>query len=450
MRPCVIFVVFALALAGGSASAQIVQPPPRSSNGLFGGSRGTIDPDRTGQELSATVNVLGSYEDNLTPPDQSVITDPFVERQSGTTGSVGGEMRYRYGRTTRSLETIGRAYVHSFRDLGISPMYGGSADIFGSTRLGRRTSLGGGAYASSQPTFMLTSGAPVSDGGEIATVNPTSGVVDMRTRTAYGTSAFAVDWTRRQRTNVTYDFSAVRVTGLTLTNSTSHNVGVAQNWDVSRPLGLLASYGLTEMRATTAGFPTRPTRNQNAQVGVELRKRVSRTRTLLFNVGGGAMHVRAMSEFDNRLFNYVTPSYFVGSRLDMGRSWSVAFDAHRDVSMLDAVSPQSFVTDQLSLRLGGQLSTAWLLAFYGAWSQGNPHEGQIGSFEAGNGSAQLRYRMMRCCDIISSYEFYHHFIRDVEAIPAGFPRRFERNAVVVGISMFLPLYGQFPGTTGRN
>ena len=441
-------VAFVCVVAVGPASAQIVQPPSRSSNGLFGGSRATVDPNRTGQEISATVNLLGSYEDNLTPPDQNVVTDPFIERQSGTTGSVSGEMRYRYGRASRLLESTGRAYVHGFRDLGVSPMYGGSADLFGSTRLGQRTRLGAGAYASYQPTFMLTSGAPLSD-VEVAPINPTSGVVDIRTRNAYGTSTFTVDWTRRQHTRFTYDYSRVRVTGGALTNSSTHNAGAAHTWDVSRPFGLLTSYGLSEMNANTSGFQARPTRTQTALLGVELRKRVSRTRSMLFNAGGGAMHVRATSEFDNRLFNYVVPSYFAGSRLDVGRTWSVAFDAHRDVTMLDAVSPQSFVNDTVNLRLGGQLSTSWQLAFYGSWSQGKPHQGEIGSFDAGNGSAQVQYNLMRCCSLIGSYEFYYHLLHQIEAVPAGFPRRFERNAIAVGISMFLPLYGQFRGT-GRN
>jgi hypothetical protein len=156
-----------------------------------------------------------------------------------------------------------------------------------------------------------------------------------------------------------------------------------------------------------------------------------------------------MSEFDNRLFNYVTPSAFVGTRLDLGRTWAVAFDAHRDVTMLDALSPQSFVNEVVSLQLGGRLARSWLLALNGSWSEGKAHQGDLGSFEAGNGSAQVQYNLTRCCSVVGGYTFYTHRLRDIEAVPAGFPRRFERNAVSVGISIFLPLYGQFSGT-GRD
>jgi hypothetical protein len=186
--------------------------------------------------------------------------------------------------------------------------------------------------------------------------------------------------------------------------------------------------------------------NQNGMFGIELRKRVSRSRTMQFNVNGGAMHVRTTSEADNRLFDYVTPSASVGVQLDAGRTWAFAFNANRDVSVIEAVTSQSFVSDSYSLWLGGRVAPSWLLAFYGSWSQGSPHEGEVGSFEAGNGSAQVQYNVATCCSILGSYEFYTHRLRDIAAIPAGFPSRFERNALVVGVTIFLPLYGQFSRT----
>jgi hypothetical protein len=437
-------VAFACALAGGPASAQVLQPPPRSLNGLFGGPRATTD-----RELSATINLTGSLEDNVAPGDQEVSTDPFLERRSGSTASASGELRYRHGTATRSIESMGSGYVHSFRNIGVTPMYGGNAALAASTALGGRTTLGGGAYGSYQPSFMLTTTLGPLSGAEIPVLNPTTGVIDLRTSTLVGTSTVTYSWTPRQHTGLTYGYNRNRVFGGALTNSTSHEAGVSHGWDVSRPFGLQLSYRRSELRANSGGSPTRPTMNQSGMVGIELRKRVSRTRTMQFNLNGGAMHVRTLSETDNRLFDYVTPSASAGVRLDMGRTWALAADANRDVSVIEAVTTQSFVTDSFSLRLGGRVATSWVLAFYGAWNQGKPHQGEFGSFEAGNGSAQVQYNVTSCCSVLVGYEFYTHRLRDINAVPAGFPSRFERNALVVGVSIFVPLYGQF-SRTGRD
>jgi hypothetical protein len=56
--------------------------------------------------------------------------------------------------------------------------------------------------------------------------------------------------------------------------------------------------------------------------------------------------------------------------------------------------------------------------------------------------------------VFGSYSYYNHRLRDLTNIPVGFPNRFNRNAVNVGVTIWLPLYGSFPAgrpaTTGQN
>jgi hypothetical protein len=440
------------AVAAGPVSAQVIQPPPRSSNGLFGGPRAAQDPNRTGQELSATVNLLGSYEDDLAPAGEGITTDPLLPRRSGTTGVLSGDMRYRYGSAVRSVDASGQGYVHSFRNIGVTPMYGGNAELRGSTQLGSRTTLTGNAETRYQPTFTLTSGGtPEAELEAPVPTDPTVGILEWQSMTVGAGTMLTRAWSPRQRTNLSYAYSRIRVTGQTPMRSAGQEGALAHEWDARRYLSLSASYKYSGLRSQASGQPSQPVDSHTGDFGFQLRRRLSRTRTLAFTGSAGAMRVKTVSSFDGRPLEYIAPSGNVGVRLDLWRTWAVSADFHRDVTVLEGVTTQSFLSDIGTLWLGGRLGPAWILAVTGQWSQGKPHQGgDLGSFEAGNGTGQVQYVLTRSLTLVGSYAFYMHRLRDVSAVPAGFPRRFERNAVTMGVTIFLPLYGQFPATTGRN
>ena len=167
------------------------------------------------------------------------------------------------------------------------------------------------------------------------------------------------------------------------------------------------------------------------------------------------MRVRAVSaiEEDGRL-DYLAPSVFGRARLDLGRTWSVSADAHRDVTVLEGVTQQSFLTDIGSLWLGGSVGESWVVVLSGSFSRGAGHESELGSFEAITGRAQLQYAFASCCTVLAAYSYYSHLLRDLSDLAPGFPSRAERNSVRVGMTFWLPIYGRFGRTrqfqTGRN
>jgi hypothetical protein len=396
------------------------------------------------------VSTLGTYEDNLSPTGEGGIADPTIARRSGTTGLISGEGEYRYGHTTRFLEADGQAYVHSFRNIGVTPMYGGSFELRGSSRLGRRSTVTGGAGIRWQPSFSLTPMTGADDiQTETAPTDPTSGVLEMRTRNVSGSSTLTHSWNLRHRTNMSYGYSQFRATGVSPVQSQSQEAALGHNWDLRRSVSLLALYQYQELRSDVNGLFERPSDTQTGNLGVELRRRISRTRTVSISGGGGAMHVSTVSSIDGLPLRYVAPSGYASARMDIGRTWSVSFDARRDVSVLEGLSTQSFLTNMMTAWAGGRIGRDWLLTFSGSFSDGTANEGDVGSFTSSNGMAQLQYSVMRCCTIITGYSFYTHRLRDVAAVPLGFPSHFDRNAVSVGFSMWMPFYGSFAGT-GRS
>ncbi|MGH9348920.1 MAG: hypothetical protein ACRD26_16810 [Vicinamibacterales bacterium] len=456
-RHVAVSVVLVVVLAGATtAAAQVLQLPPRSTRGLFGAPR-HADPNRAAHELALTFNLLGGYEDNLTPGGEGVTTDPLAPRQSGSTGLFAGDVQYSYGTQTRFIGVNGRGYMNSFRNLDLRPMYGGEVNVNGATQLGDKAGITASAGGRYQPTFTLGAvglGSPEVQSGAVAPTDPTIGVSEMRSVGGDTSSTLTYNWSLRHRTNAGYGYSRQRVTSLTEVNSTSHVASLGHGWDVRRALGLLFSYQYSSHSSEIGAGVTRPVDSQQGQLGVEYRKSVSPTRRIVFTGGAGAMHVKTLASSDNRPFEYVAPSGFGGARIDLGRTWAVSVDLRRDVTVLEGLTQQSFLTDVAALWIGGNIGQSWIVAVNGSFSEGRPHEGEIGSYESMNGTAQVQYALTRCCTVLGSYSYYAHRLRDLSSIPAGFPNRFDRSAVSVGFTIWLPLYGAFPAgrpaPAGRN
>jgi hypothetical protein len=437
------------------AAAQVLQPPPRSTRptrGLFGAPR-IANPNRADHELTLQFNMLGGYEDNLSPTG-SVVTDPFTPRQSGTTGLLSGSLQYNYGTMTRYVSVSGRAHMNSFRGgLDLRPMFGGSVSVNGATPLGSKAALSANINGQYQPSFAIASGGASSAdvlGGVAAPPDPTAGVSEIRSLGTDASSTLTYNWSRRQRTNVGYGYTRQRVTADTNVNSQTHMAMFGHTLDFSRAIGGVFSYQRSSHSSeqARAQAAVRPVDSHQGQLGVEIRKSVSPTRRLVFNAGVGALRVSTISELDQLPFEYVAPSGYAGARLDLGRTWAVTANFRRDVTVLEGLTQQSFLTDAGTVWLGGNLGRSWVLALTGGFSQGRPHEGEFGSYESRQATAQLQYELGRCCSALGSYSIYSHKLNDIAAVPAGFPNRFDRNSVSVGFIVWLPLYGSFPAGRG--
>ena len=458
MRALLVATIVVSLAPASKASAQLLQPPPRSADGLFGG--GSANPNRSGHQLSVDATVLGSYEDQLQGDTGlggvAVTTDPLAENRSGRSALFAGSMVYRYGRLTRYVEASARGFLHSFRGLDIRPVGGGDGDLRAGWNLGRAT-IFAGASAAYRPTLMLNASAsgPVEITPDaVAPDDPTNGVVEIESTSRGLTSALDFNWNVRHNTSATVGYSDTRVTGLLTTNSQSHIETLTHSWAFQRTMTMDLEYSYSDQAMEVGNQPARPNNSHAGRLGLEWRKRLSRTRTLAIGGASGAMLVRSISTFEERPLEYVAPSVSLRARVDLGRTWAIAADGDRNVTVLDGVTLQSFLTDVGSLWLGGRIGGAWQAALTGSFSRGAPHHGETGSYEAATVRAQLQYAMASCCAVLATYSYYSHLLHDIASLAPGFPNRSENNAVRVGMSFWLPLYGRFAGTrssqTGRN
>jgi hypothetical protein len=441
-------VAFVLVLLAVSADAQVIQRPPRSTGGLFGG-RQPADPNRTQQELTLTVDFLGGYDDNLTPDGGNGTPDPTAPRRSGTTGTVSGAVDYRRGRATRSIEATGRSAMATYRNVGVRPLVGGRGNVRAFGQFFEKTTITGWGEADYQPTFMFGSFTPQGADSATPPPDPTAGVTEIRSFNASGGASVVQAWNVRHSTNASQVYSRMRSTGAGEMATNDFTTVLGHSWNFLRNVGLEGSYTFSNQNSGNNAVGDRPLDTHTGSLGLEVRVPVSRTRRMTFSGHAGATRVQTLSSNDNLPLDYVTPSGGGSVRLDIGRTWALSADGSRTVTMLEGLTLQSFVTTAVSLWTGGTIGTRANVSITGTYSDGKAHEGDTGSFSSLGGTAQIQYAVSRCCSLVTSYSYYEHRILDVAAVPTGFPSDFTRNAVRVGMTVWLPLYGTFPADRSR-
>lgn len=440
--------VLLLATVTGVANGQVIERPPRSTGGLFGG-RQPIDPNRTQQQLSFTFDMLGGYDDNLSPSGESVSTDPLAARRGGVTGTVSGVIDYQRQRATRAFQASARTVVATYRGIDVRPLVGGRANVRTFGRFFDRLVLSGWGEADYRPTFMLgTVGMPLVEGAA-PPVDPTGGVTELRSFNTSGGGNATYDWNVRHHTSSTHIYSRMRSFGPSDLGVQDNTTVLGHTWNFARNLGLEGSYSFSRQDAGQPNGSDQSLDTQTANVGLQLRVPISRTRRMTFSGSAGATRVRTFSVVRNAPLDYVTPSGAGSARMDLGRTWAVSADVSRTVTMLEGLTTQSFLTSYGSVWAGGSIGPRAMASLSGTYSAGSAHQGDAGSFRSVGGTGQLQYYVSRCCSVVTNYSFYEHQLREVAAVPAGFARTVDRNAVRVGMTLWLPLHGTFPGDRRR-
>lgn len=437
------FIVLLILGAASPAMAQIIQPPPRSTGGLFGGRR-PVDPNRTSQELMLTLSLLAGYDDVLAPEGLGG-SDPSLQ-VGGYTATASTELRYRRGRASRLFETSGRAYLNSYTSLGIRELVGGDLNMRGTTGLGRRTHLTADASVHYQPTFTLgglSAAAPAFESGASPDYSATHGVAEQQWLTGSTSASMEQEWTTRHRTSLQYLVSQRRSINGAGLDGHEGTGWVRHQWNFRRRGGFRFGYRDSNQQTVDEFGQDRPFRSQTADMALTILKRFSATRRLEVTGGAGATRARTVAALGSEPYVFVVPSAMGSLRVDLVRTWAVTADVRRDVTVLQGISPQPFITEMASLSGGGTIAGRFELALTAGFSRGQASAGETGAFESTTGTAQLQWNASSWLAVVTSYNYYSHFLRDLAAIPVGFPSRYDRNQAHVGMTIRLPLFGAF-------
>jgi hypothetical protein len=428
---------------------QVVQRPTRPYRGLFGGAR-PPDPNRVHQELTLNSSGLFGYDDYLTPGSQgqSGEIDPGQPGVSGGTALVDAQLQYWVGKATTFFSTDFRTRWTGYGGVDADPTLGADLAVSAQTQAGRRNVVQFNQTLSFEPSLVLAAFQPLAEDigstalpesgvgsgfvGQRSRSNNTSANLEHRWSAKHATSAGASYFQRTYLDELGYD-----------SNALSADVQHTTNVNRSSTFGGSYSYSDSEFQ-DPSGFLV-PLTEHTASAEAGYRRRLSRTRQMEISGGMGATFVKTVNAGDYVPQSYWTPAAHALFRYDIGRSWALGADYRRAVNVLQGVSLETFATNAFNISADGVVGQRIEMAFSTALSMGSTTVGEdFGRYEAYSGSAQLRYALARNIAVSTVYDYYYYRLRDV-ARPLGLPPEYDRNAVRVGVTVWLPLLGSFSG-----
>jgi hypothetical protein len=434
-------------LAPNFVCAQVIQRPERPIRGLFGGGP-PPDPNRTRQDVTLSVSTLGGYDDNPSPQESGGGQDAFTPREPGYTGYADAALKYKRAKQTNVFEINGHAYANAYRNLGLTPSFGGDAQVRLSTPLGKHNQLDVLESARSSPSYTIGAFAPLRgdvEAGLLPDASPTYGFSIRRSFANDASVSLTTRWAARNALTESYRYGSQNFEDH-ISDGHRHEGSLGYTRTIGRRSGLTTSYRHAESEYKEPPARTaRPIQEDTAEIGYQHEHTLSRTRRWAMEFGAGATYIQTVARVSRDRLDYAMPSGHAKLRFDVARTWSISSDYRRAVSVLEGLTAQSFVTDTALLRVGGFIGGRTELAVSTGYSSG---AGAIATesgatFESYTATAQLRFLLTRWWSAVISHNFYMYRLHGFDSLPAGLRDRLDRNAVRVGMSFDLPLYGRY-------
>lgn len=423
-------------------TAQVTSPP--TWGGLLGGFR-PMDPTRSSTRLEMDLSALQGYDEDVDPPTgEGLPIQQFSPNQSGHVTSATGGLRYQLGTDTRYLQASARS-SWSYATAGAREMTIGEGTVVAATTLGKRAGLSADASARYQPTFLFNAFGPieVTPDGTLSGTTPGQGVTEELWRSLAGTARFNRDWTPRQTTEVGYSASQrTPVNGIGF-DSRSQAVTIDHVWKARERSGIDFNYRFDENRQAAESGPGRPLQYHTGELGLLFERRRQGFGNAELRIGAGATYSRVPASVLQPAVEFVEPSGSGSLRFDLSHGSSLTADLRRSMTVLEGLSREPFNTDAASINLQGRSFNRLDTTLTAAYSHGHSSVSANSEFETVAAILELRLRASRYVTVYARGNYYRHQLFDVAVLQPGFPSRYELNAVRVGLSFWLPLYGTF-------
>jgi len=445
-------VCFVVTFAVSSASAQIAQPPPRTTRPTLGGGA-PPNPNLTRHEVVLDSSLLGGYDDNVGA--QGFFTPAnSVFRPSAYTAAGDLGVTYFVGNNVRNLNFQTRGYGNTYRNVGRGPDYGGDFAASGTTELGRRTNLSMNGSYQVAPFYSLAMFGNLPPRTTGPTSNLANALFSGRTYFSNVSAAIGHELSRRTRATVLYGYGTRHHQDRLLLDNKTHNANLSVNRELGRTLGLRGAYNYSQQAINQTGANA-VVESHTLDAGFTMRRQLSRTRAMNLSGGGGAHYVDS-SGLRVIQQKYWKPNLYGTLSLDVGRTWVVTVDYRQSSNTLPApvIGPQNFLSHSATVSTGGYIGSRVELVFSAGNSNGAvvtsgqvitgqapPAEIAKGNYAGYTGDGQLRVLIT---DRVSAVAIVNHYQARLDGSAAQFLQTtpdLHRNSVRVGVAWNLPLYG---------
>lgn len=432
-----------LSLAAAVVIAVIGAASPSPAQVLEAPARGGLPPDTTSRphaEVSAQANLLGGFDDNLAPGDSG---DTFEERGSGYTGFADASVRYWYGTVERSVDVNSRAFLTSYRGVGIGPAYGGDVNANGRTSLGRRTSVNFTAGLQYDPYFSL--GAFGSLTPELGTASPdqntSNAVTEDRSWSTSSSASLTHNWTRRLSSDFAYTHTRMTFVEGSNFDTRTHQASAQIGHTVWRGGQIVGSYTYMDNNYILLDGSRLPMTNEQMDLGYQHTRQLSRTRALTFSAGAGTSRIQTLDNDTRAPIEYWSPSGYGTLRYDFGRTWNISGDYRRTVSVLQGLTPEFFNSDSATIRTGGALASRLTTVFVFGYVNGQAGDTTDGRYDGYTGSGQLRIQLSRNWSSGIVFNHYQYQLNPQASVSLGVTPEMHRSSVMAGFNWTLPPVG---------
>jgi hypothetical protein len=195
------------------------------------------------------------------------------------------------------------------------------------------------------------------------------------------------------------------------------------------------------------GDPGRPLLEHRIAGGFDVSRRLDSRRSLVLAAEGGALRVESSGAPSNERYQIWTPFVSARAQADLSQDWYLFGQYRRGAETVPGLSisdaAEAYITDNVNASLTGLLTDRIDLVLSGAFAAGSVGGGASRSqYRTSGGSVQVRIAVTRMLAVVTSYYHYRYEFTDT-VLPEGFPPAYNRNAVRVGLSLWLPMYGGY-------
>jgi hypothetical protein len=456
-RAALLVVLGGLTGFASSADAQTTtREPQRAFRGLFGG-RPTPDPNRTRQELSLTANVVGGYDDNLAASAGGGGAQPGSESPGGYLGTGEVALKYYRGRLIRSFAIDGNVFVTKYgENSGVGLVEGGSFNLSATTQARRRDRVSVVQHVNYQPLLTLGSFSaldPVLPAGGAPETSTFAGLQESRSLGSQSGLDYQWSMSRRNALGLNYGFQTQRYLDIDTAqgNSQSHRAGTAYTRTLSRNLGMRAAYNYSYGRFHDVDG-VRPLTQQTIEGGPDYTKTLSRTRRVQLAASVGSQYVRTLSSVALRrtLIDYWTPFASASASVDLATNWDVRGDYRRSTVVMPEVTTESYVGDAVtvgtSTLVGERLDLDLTVGL--ATGTSAVATGSNATYRTSSIATTAHWALARRFAVLLNYYYYDYQFTNTADLPEGFNPSTRRHTVRVGITVWLPLLGNYIESRG--
>ena len=402
----------------------------------------------TRQELTLTTNVAGGYDDNLTAGAGTGSSIAPTTMASGSTGSLDTTLGYFRGNTLRSVRVDSTGNLLAYPGYLQGLAAGGAVAAGASTTVGRDQTLRASERVGYEPLFNVfspgASGTPLPSG--IGESVQATGLFERRSLSSNSSVSVDSRWSLRNWTTVSASYGAQRFRDDQYGDSTTYSLQAEYRRGLARGVRARAEYRYVNTEYVDYDRATLPTRQHRIEGGPEIDKALSRRRHLTMSLGAGATRLESVGS-TSRVPNHAwVPVGSASVTLGLSSLWSVAGGYTRDFSLLRGLTDDVYTTDTAYVTTGGPVAPRINLrvgANYSNWKTPLA-SGVNDTLNVFGASLQVRVALTAMVAATADYYYYHQLYSNPGDLPAGFPAKYNRQAVRVGLTLWVPLAGTPP------